>query len=176
MCKMKKIKSPTCACDLNVSENIPHFLLHCVLYQNIREQYLPKYLQMNNNLTSILNSEKLILISILDPLSSKLPDSVTSNWSSVRDVYQLSRKFTYRMHLKREKLYKEIIASSRTLNRHEKRHFVKDIVLNFNCNWSCWPFLNFALVLKINYYYTLLFIPSVLWLRISCCISKFRLC
>ena len=41
-------------------------------------------------------------------LSLKLPDLVTSNWTSVKEVYSLSRKFIYRMHLKREKIYREI--------------------------------------------------------------------
>ena len=104
MYKMNKTKSPNCACEMNVVENLPHFLLECKLYQSVREQYLPTYLMMNRNVTSICDSEKQIIICILDPLSSKLPDLVTSNWNSVRDVYQLSRKFTYRMHLKREKI------------------------------------------------------------------------
>ena len=108
MYKMKKTKSPNCACEMNVIESLPHFLLECNLYQSVREQYLPKYLMMNKNVTSICDSKKQIIICILDPLSSKLPDCVTSAWSSVRDVYQLSRKFTYRMHLKREKIYNEL--------------------------------------------------------------------
>ena len=94
MYKMNKTKSPNCACEMNVVENLPHFLLECKLYQSVREQYLPTYLMMNRNVTSICDSEKQIIICILDPLSSKLPDLVTSNWNSVRDVYQLSRKFT----------------------------------------------------------------------------------
>ena len=48
------------------------------------------------------------MIMILDPLSSKLPDDITQNWSSATAAYEISRKFTYRMHLKREKIYKEI--------------------------------------------------------------------
>ena len=85
-----------------------HFIFHFVIYQSIREQYIPKYLEMNSNVLSISDDEDLLLISILDPLSSKLPDIVSRNWSSVHDVYKLSRKLIYRMHLKREKIYTKI--------------------------------------------------------------------
>ena len=78
------------------------------MYKNIREQYLPKYIQQNNNILSICDNERLLLISILDPLSSKLPDNITTKWSSVRDVSQLLRKYVYRMHVKREKMYTEM--------------------------------------------------------------------
>ena len=93
--KMKKVNSPACACDGVIIENLPHFVLHC------------KYILMNKNIPTICDSEILLLISILDPLSAKLPEMVTTNWSSVQDVYKLSRKFIFRMHLKREKIYSE---------------------------------------------------------------------
>ena len=108
MHKMKKIKSPSCACDNTTTENLAHFLLHCDLYGTIREQYIPHYIQLNQNVLQILEDETLVLISILDPLSSKLPIQVTENWLSVNSVYELSRKFIYRMHLKREKIYSEL--------------------------------------------------------------------
>jgi hypothetical protein len=106
--KMKKVKSSACACDSEISENLPHFILHCNLYDSIRQQYIPQYVKLNTNVLSICDDQHLVLISILDPLSSKLPDHITKNWSSVSAVYELSRKFIYRMHLKREKIYKEI--------------------------------------------------------------------
>ena len=108
MFRMKMVKTPFCVCDNSTPENLPHFLLNCSIYNNIREQYIPNYIQMNSHITSICDNEKFLLISILDPLSSKLPDNIRRNWSSVRDVYHLSRKFVYRMHLKREKLYTEV--------------------------------------------------------------------
>ena len=105
--KMKKVKSPSCICDGETIENLAHFILHCDLYKPIREEYIPKYVQINKNVLSICEDEKLILISILDPLSFNLPENETTNWSSVHDVYKLSRKFIYRTHLKREKIYSE---------------------------------------------------------------------
>ena len=88
-----KMKSPFCACDNITPENLPHFILHCEMYKNIREQFIPKYIELNSNILSICDNEKLLLIAILDPLSSKLPDNIPTKWSSVCDVYQLSRTF-----------------------------------------------------------------------------------
>ena len=106
--KMKKVKSSACACDPTISEDLPHFILHCTLYDSIREQYIPQYIALNRNVLSICDNQLLVVVSILDPLSSKLPEVITKNWSSVSSVFELSRKFIYRMHLKREKIYKEL--------------------------------------------------------------------
>ena len=97
-----------CACNKEISENVSHFILHCTLYDNIRQQYLPKLLLNNTKISEIINDENLLIISILDPLSSKLPDELTANWSSVSAAYEVARKFCHRMHLKREKIYKEL--------------------------------------------------------------------
>ena len=105
--KMKKVNSPACACDGFIIENLPHFVLHCKLYRTIREEYIPKYILLNKNIPTICDSATLLLIFNLDPLSAKLPEMVTTNWSSVQDVYKLSRKFIFRMHLKRENFYSE---------------------------------------------------------------------
>ena len=106
--KMRKVKSPNCACENTVSENLSHFLLHCHLYDNIRQQYIPKYIQMNSQVLDLINNESLLLTSILDPLSSILPERIVKNWVSVKTVYDLSRQFCYRMFLKRKKIYKDI--------------------------------------------------------------------
>ena len=108
MFEMKKVKSPKCACDNETSENLSHFILHCQLYETIRNQYIPKYVEMNRNIMQLIDDEKMLLISIFDPLSTKLPNTITRNWSSVTGVYNLSRKFCYRMHKKREKVYEEL--------------------------------------------------------------------
>ena len=91
--KMKTVKSSDCACNIDVSENLPHFILHCKLYDSIRQQYIPQYLQMNTNVLSICDNQQLVLLSILDPLSSKLPEMIKNNWSSVSGVYELTRNF-----------------------------------------------------------------------------------
>ena len=106
--KMHKVKSPSCACNPEILENIPHILLYCEIYDDIRQECIPKFLNMNTQLVQISDYEKLLVISILDPLSSKLPETITSSWSSVSGVYALSRQFCHRIHSKREKIYLEL--------------------------------------------------------------------
>ena len=106
--KEATVKTHIYACTKETSETLAHFILHCELYNSIREHYVPKYVNLNKHVISVCDDEQKLILSILDPLSSKLPDIVTSNWTSVKEVYSLSRKFIYRMHLKREKIYKDI--------------------------------------------------------------------
>ena len=82
-----------------------HILLHWGHYNSIREAYLPQYLAQNKFISEILDVEDKILLSILDPLSSKLPDSVTKSWLSPNQVYKLSRQLCFNIHSKRKKLY-----------------------------------------------------------------------
>jgi hypothetical protein len=106
--KMKKASSPICSgCPSQVNETLKHLLLHCEYYQKIRESYLPKYIQQNSQLSEIFSNEDLIVQTILDPLSSNLPDSVREGWESAKTVYCLSRQFCYSIHKRREKLYEE---------------------------------------------------------------------
>ena len=105
---MSKATSPSCACNPTQVENLPHILLYCQLYDSIRQESIPKFLEMNRKILEITENENLLIISILDPLSSKLPPSVTSGWSSVGDVYELARKYCRRIHLKREKMYTDL--------------------------------------------------------------------
>ena len=106
---MKKVKSDRCyGCETNTTENLGHFLIHCPFYQNIREEYLPKFLLLNPNISTILNNEEQVILSILDPLSSKLPDAVKKGWSSVKSAYDFSRNFCSDMHKKRDKFYNDL--------------------------------------------------------------------
>ena len=106
--KMKKVTSPSCTCNPTKSENLPHILLYCELYDSIRQECIPKFLEMNKKILEITENENLLIISILDPLSSKLPPSVTSAWSSVSCVYELARKYCHRIHTKRENIYADL--------------------------------------------------------------------
>ena len=106
--KMKKVKSPIClGCPNQVDETLNHILLHCEYFQKIHEEYLAKFLLQNCQLGEILTNEDLIIQTILDPLSSNLPDSVRKGWVSAKAVYCLARQFCYSLHNMREKLYKE---------------------------------------------------------------------
>jgi hypothetical protein len=105
---MKKVKPPLhLGCDGGVIENLNHIILHCVHYQNISEVYLTQYMAQNRYISEILDVEDIILLSILDPFSSKLSDTVTKNWVSAKQVYNLSRAFCYNIHRKRTKLYND---------------------------------------------------------------------
>ena len=105
--KMKKVESPCClGCDSGEKENLSHFLIHCGYYQEICEQYLPQFLEINIHLIEILQNEEKMMLSILDPLHSKL-DNIAKSWKSSKMAYEISRQFCYSMHRKREKLYKE---------------------------------------------------------------------
>ena len=106
---MKKAKSPLClGCQDDKIENLSHIILHCGYYQCIREEYLPQHLAKNKNLSRILDDEDSLILSILDPLSSKLPEIVTKNWASAKQIYELSREFCYNLHRRRTKLYSEL--------------------------------------------------------------------
>ena len=106
--KMKKVKSPVCfGCEDEVTENLEHLILHCSFYSDIREKYLPQFVLENTHISDLLNNEDMMILSILDPLSSKLPEIVTKNWRSPNKVYQIARQFCYNLHQKREKLYRD---------------------------------------------------------------------
>ena len=105
---MKKTMSSLClGCDENVNENLTHFLLYCSFYKDIRENFLPKFIEINLKISNIIEDERMIMLSILDPLHSELPVEISRNWQSSNKAYELSRSFCYNMHMKREKMYKE---------------------------------------------------------------------
>ena len=79
--RYEKDKIIQMCCDNETTENLSHFILHCQMYDAIRNQYVPKYIEMNRNVTQVAEDETMLMISIFDPLSSKLPANITSNWS-----------------------------------------------------------------------------------------------
>ena len=106
--KMKKTDSPNClGCGNTTEENLSHFLIHCPYYNQLREEYLPKLILLNSQICEIISNEFHLMLSILDPLSSKLPELFVKNWSSAKNAYELSRQFCSNMHMKRDKLAKE---------------------------------------------------------------------
>jgi hypothetical protein len=107
--KMKKIKSNICtACPMEVIGSLEHYLLYCELSKEIREKFLPKFILSNNRISSLLNNEVALMITILDPESSLLPEEIRFNWVSSSQIYSLSRDFAYNIHKKFEKFYGEI--------------------------------------------------------------------
>ena len=104
--KMNLIKSNLCvACSMNVIGSLPHYLLYCPFVEDIRQRFVPQFLQSNPKVASLIENETYIMISILDPESSLLPKEVQYNWKSSTEVYALSRDFVYNVHRKFSKFY-----------------------------------------------------------------------
>ena len=111
--KMKKVKSEIClGCDKSEKEDLSHFLLQCSSYQQVRENYLPKLLDINPHISDLFGNDEMLMLLVLDPLSSKLPGRITKFWTSSKKAYELSRNFCYNMHRKREKMYEELDTKS----------------------------------------------------------------
>ena len=106
--KMKVIKSPLCtACPMNAVGSLSHYLLYCPFTEQIRQKYVPKFILANPKVASLANDETALLISILDPESSLLPDDVRHNWESTKTIYALSRDYVYNVHKKIEKYHEK---------------------------------------------------------------------
>ena len=107
--RMKLAKSDKCLpCeiyDIDEIENLPHLLLHCPYYRQIREEYLPKLALLNRNLSTIISDETQIIISILDPESKLL---LCEARLSCDEAFRISRSFCYDLFRKREKFYENI--------------------------------------------------------------------
>ena len=93
---------------MNTIGSLEHYLLYCELSKEIREKFVPKFILSNNKISSLLNNEVALMITILDPESSLLPDEIRFNWVSTSQIYSLSHDFDYNIHRKFEKFYGEI--------------------------------------------------------------------
>ena len=101
--KMKLVKSDKClACEKNETENLPHLLLYCDYFKHIREEYLPKLALLNKHFSSIVNNEKMLILSILNPESEMLPAEARLYCET---AFDMSRSFCYNIYKKREKFY-----------------------------------------------------------------------
>jgi hypothetical protein len=88
--KMKKAKSPLCLCCNKSDKDLNHFLLHCDYFSDTREKYLPQYLAYNRSISETFHYEEIVIQTILDPLSSNLPENVRQNRSSPNSAYKTS--------------------------------------------------------------------------------------
>ena len=92
--KMKKAKSPLCLwCGEETIENLKHLVLHCTFYNNIRETYSPWLILQNKHISEMLDHAYMLILSILDPLSSTFPELVSRNWQSPNKLFKISRQF-----------------------------------------------------------------------------------
>ena len=92
---------------MNAVGSLEHYLLYCEFVKDIREQFLPQFILSNARITSLLGNEVSLMISILDPESSLLPEDIRYNWDSSAKIYSLSRDYVYNVQRKFEKLYKK---------------------------------------------------------------------
>ena len=104
----KMTKSPTitneCHCSDNSVEDSSHMILHCNSYNSIREPFFTKITFENPNLALFCTSPEIIILSIMDPESSLLPENIKLGWKSTQNIYELTRNFLFNIHRKREKL------------------------------------------------------------------------
>ena len=100
---MKKTKSDKClTCEDDKPETLSHLLLQCQYFNNIREEYLPKLAVLNPDFKEIINDERKIMLSILNPDSALLPNQTRIHKA---EAFKISRSFCYDVYRKREKFY-----------------------------------------------------------------------
>ena len=79
------------ACQMNVRGSLAHYLLCCPFTESIRQEYVPKFILSNSKVASLVDNEEALIISILDPESSLLPEDIRFNWESSNPIYAISR-------------------------------------------------------------------------------------
>ena len=102
--KMKKSKTPECVTCFAPLDDQIHFALQCTSLSEIRSQYMNKFIEACPNIKKILPNPKLLLVAILDPYSSFLPEDLKEGWRNCNEAYELSRNYFYDLHKKREKI------------------------------------------------------------------------
>ena len=101
---MKKVTTSICPACGRSKEDIPHILLICEEYLHIRSQFLTQVTFLNPGIISFSNNTDILLISILDPESTKLPVEIQDSWKDIDSMYEKSRQFCWNIHRKREKI------------------------------------------------------------------------
>ena len=106
LCKMKKVNSSLCEKCL-VEDDIPHVLLHCGLFSNIRQTFLTNISEINPQIMKYSSKELIMLRVFLDPESSFLPKDILSGWVDLPLAYKLCRDVCWNIHSKIDKLKKK---------------------------------------------------------------------
>ena len=63
-----------------------------------------KFVEACPNIAYYRSDLKLLLLALLDPFSTFLPDNIKESWSKSEVAYELSRNYFFDLHKKREKL------------------------------------------------------------------------
>jgi len=103
--KRKKTNSSLCE-NCQVEHDIPHVLLHCGLFTNIRPTFLTNISEINPQITNYSSKEQIMLRVFLDPESSFLPQDILSGWMDLHLAYKLCRDVCWNIHSKIDKLKK----------------------------------------------------------------------
>ena len=99
------LKASLTACPLDAVGSLDYYLLYCEFVRNIRERFLLQFILRNTRISRLLGNEVALMISILDPESSLLPEDVRYNWDSSLKIYSLSCDNVYNVHRKFDKFY-----------------------------------------------------------------------
>ena len=104
--KMKKTKSNLCtACPANAVGSLKHYLLYCQFVNEIRENFIPQLFRRNLKVSTLIQDEDAIMISILDPESTLLPVEAffhcqeTMSTTFTRNLKSIMRKHPEKLNL-----------------------------------------------------------------------------
>ena len=100
--KMGKLRSNLCLTCQTV-DNIPHVLLYCHIFSEIRQKFITDITNLNTNLPKYSDNEFIMIVTFLDPQSPSLPSDISEGWTDLPLVYQLCRDFCWNIHAKKEK-------------------------------------------------------------------------
>ena len=85
--KMKKTKSNlSTACPANAVGSLKHYLLYCQFVKEIRDNFIRQLFRSNLKVSTLLQDEDALMISILDPESTLLPDEQSCKKSGITDL------------------------------------------------------------------------------------------
>ena len=114
--KMKKSASKKCP-FCSFEEDIPHILLFCKKYVDIRDPFLVQLTFANTSIPNYSDNPDILLISFLDPESPSLPDEIKNNWQSTDKIYELSRNYCYNIYRMREKSMKNLVNQTQGITK-----------------------------------------------------------
>ena len=93
----------------NAVGSLDHYLLYCPFTDKIRGQFIPKFILADLKITSLIDNEAAVVISILDSESNLLPEDIRQSWQSSEVIYSLSRDYVFNMDNKCETLWETIL-------------------------------------------------------------------
>ena len=79
--------------------------MYCPYTEDIRQKYIPQCVIANPMVARLTDNEAALMISILDPESSLLPDDVRFNWESSKKIYTLTHDYVNNVHKQFEKFF-----------------------------------------------------------------------